>query len=338
MTYIEISWLPEEKNEVTMGALISGVFMKSALLMLAIGLAMLSFPGYAEDVRDEKVQFAPGSNGVTIKDTISGHQSINYRLSARAGQSMTIALNSNNTANYFNIFAPGKAPGGEAMYIGSVNGNQYSGTLPLDGVYTVQVYMMRSAARRNEKANYTLDIRIDGTAEDPTSQPPGGFDSKLELQGISFHITSPNQGSINQLVIVPAGLSIDNSVIQREIDGTVTNAEIADLNVDGSPEIYVYINSAGSGSYGQLIAYAVNNKKSLSEIYLPPIENDPKNSRGYMGHDEFAVVENILGRRFPVYREGDTNAMPTGLTRQLQYKLTQGEASWVLVLDKSIEY
>ena len=78
--------------------------MKLALLMLAIGLAMLSFPGYAEDVRDEKVQFAPGSNGVTIKDTISGYQSINYTLSARAGQSMTIALNSSNTANYFNLF------------------------------------------------------------------------------------------------------------------------------------------------------------------------------------------------------------------------------------------
>jgi len=317
---------------------ISMKIMKSALLMLVIGLATLSFPLYAEDARDEKVQFAPGSNGVTIKDTISGYQSINYRLSARTGQSMTIALNSSNAANYFNIFAPAKAPGGEAMFIGSVNGSQYSGTLPLDGVYTVQVYMMRSAARRNEKANYTLDIRIDETAEGPKLRQPDGFDSKLELQGISFHITSPNQGSINQLVIVPAGLSIDNSVIQREIDGTVTSAEIADLNVDGSPEIYIYINSAGSGSYGELVAYAVNHKKSLSEIYLPPIENNKDNSRGYMGHDEFAVVENILARRFPVYAESDTNANPTGATRQLQYKLTKGEASWILVLDKSIEF
>ncbi|MFW2439504.1 MAG: hypothetical protein ACN4GR_09050, partial [Arenicellales bacterium] len=89
---------------------------------------------------------------------------------------------------------------------------------------------------------------------------------------------------------------------------------------------------------GELVAYAVNNKKSLSEIYLPPIENDKDNSRGYMGHDEFAVVENILARRFPVYAESDTNANPTGAMRQLQYKLTRGEASWVLVLDKSIEF
>ena len=306
--------------------------------MLVIGLSTLSFPVYAEDVRDEKVQFAPGSKVVTIKDTISGYQSINYRLSARAGQSMTITLNSSNTANYFNIFAPGKAPGDKAMYIGSIHGSRYAGNLPLDGEYMIQVFLMRNAARRNEQANYTLDISIEETAEDPASQPPGGFDSNLELQGISFQVTSPNQGSINELVIVPAGLSIDNSLIKREIDGTVTNAEIADLNVDGSPEIYIYINSAGSGSYGELVAYAVNNKKSLSEIYLPPIENDKDNSRGYMGHDEFAVVENILARRFPVYAEGDINANPTGAMRQLQYKLTRGEASWILVLDKSIEF
>ena len=165
-----------------------------------------------------------------------------------------------------------------------------------------------------------------------------GFDQVFELQGISFHVICPNQGSLNQLEIIPAGLEIDNAAIKREIDGTATGAEVADLNGDGSPEIYTYINSAGSGTYGSLVAYAANNKKSLSEIYLPPLMDDKENSRGYMGHDDFAVVENSLVRRFPVYVKGDTNANPTGGTRQLQYKLKQGEASWVLELDKSIDY
>ncbi len=254
---------------------------------------------------------------------------------------MSIVLDSNNASNYFNIYPPETALGDlgdNAMYIGSIHGNSYAGTLPLDGEYTIQVFLMRNAARRNEKANFTLRIRIDTAAKASNTQKPDGFDRKLELQGVTFHVTSPNQGSINQLLIVPAGLSIDNSIIKREIDGTVTNAEIADLNADGSPEIYIYINSAGSGSYGELVAYAVNNKKSLSEIYLPPIENDKDNSRGYMGHDEFAVVENILARRFPVYAESDTNANPTGAMRQLQYKLERGENSWILVLDKSIAF
>ena len=118
----------------------------------------------------------------------------------------------------------------------------------------------------------------------------------------------------------------------------VTGAEVADLNADGSPEIYVYVTSAGSGSYGSLVAYSVNRRKSLSEIYLPPVTEDKAASKGYMGHDEFAVGEGALLHRFPVYRDTDTNAKPTGGTRQLQYKLVPGEAGWVLKVDRMVEY
>ena len=124
----------------------------------------------------------------------------------------------------------------------------------------------------------------------------------------------------------------------RTIEGTVTGAEVADLNVDGSPEIYVYVTSAGSGSYGSLVAYSANRRKSLSEIYLPSVTQDKMASKGYQGHDEFAVLEGVLGHRFPVYRDTDTNARPTGGTRQLQYKLVPGEAGWILKVDRVVEY
>ncbi len=165
-----------------------------------------------------------------------------------------------------------------------------------------------------------------------------GFDQVFKLHGITFHVTSTNEGSLNQLEITPSGLEVDNSVIKREIDGTLTGADVGDANGDGSPEIYIYVTSAGSGSYGQLIAYSANNKKSLTEIYLPPLEDNPDNARGYMGHDKFSLVENTMVRRFPIYLQGDSNAAPTGGTRQLQYKLTAGEAGWVFKLDKSMTY
>ena len=57
-----------------------------------------------------------------------------------------------------------------------------------------------------------------------------------------------------------------------------------------------------------------------------------------MGHDEFRVVESSLVRRFPVYREGDTNAKPTGGTRQISYELKAGEAGWVLRPGKPVSY
>ncbi|MEJ2548727.1 MAG: PliI family lysozyme inhibitor of I-type lysozyme [Gemmatimonadota bacterium] len=156
--------------------------------------------------------------------------------------------------------------------------------------------------------------------------------------GITFHVTSPNEGSINEVTITPSGLEVDNSPVTVEIDGTVTGVEVGDLNNDGSPEIYVYATSAGSGSYGSLLAYATNNRKSMTPIYLPPVEENPEASPGYMGHDEFAVVESSLVQRFPIYLEGDTNAQPTGGTRQVQYRLEPGEAGWVLRPYEVIEY
>jgi Periplasmic lysozyme inhibitor of I-type lysozyme len=179
--------------------------------------------------------------------------------------------------------------------------------------------------------------------EDVTSQvaapaSASAFNKEFDLHGVHFVVEATNNGSMNTLTITPSGLSEVNDVITREIEGTVSNAEVADINADGSPEIYVWVNSAGSGSYAAPIGYSANNKKSLSEITFPPIAEDAVNSKGYMGHDEFAVVENIVARRFPLYAENDPNAKPTGKMRQLQYKLIQGEASWIMTLDKVVEF
>ena len=86
------------------------------------------------------------------------------------------------------------------------------------------------------------------------------------------------------------------------------------------------------------MAYAVNGGKSISPIYLPSLDQVPEALEGYMGHDEFAVVESHFVQRFPIYREGDTNNAPTGGTRQLQYQLVPGEAGWVLETERLIEY
>ena len=88
--------------------------------------------------------------------------------------------------------------------------------------------------------------------------------------------------------------------------------------------------SADSRARGSLVAYSSNQRKSLSEIYLPPIAEDKAASKGYRGRDEYAVLEGVLGHRFPVYRDGDADDRPTGGMRQLQYKLVPGEAGWLL--------
>lgn len=164
------------------------------------------------------------------------------------------------------------------------------------------------------------------------------FIKTLSLQNIGFDVSTTGKGSIQQLTIQPFGLKIDNHKITKEIDGSVTNAEVEDLNSDGFPELLIYTTSAGSGSYGTVIGYSVNAGKSISEIYFPPISDNPKVNKGYMGHDEFAIVETSLVQRFKIYKEGDTNSNPTGNIRQIQYKLKDGETSRKFIIDKIIEY
>ena len=72
---------------------------------------------------------------------------------------MNVSLATDNGANDFNIIAPGKKS--EALFVGSTSGNQFEGRLPASGDYKVRVYLMRSAARRDEIANYRLEMVID---------------------------------------------------------------------------------------------------------------------------------------------------------------------------------
>lgn len=164
------------------------------------------------------------------------------------------------------------------------------------------------------------------------------YDQTQELQGVTFRVQCNNAASQNTLIVTPSGLEVDNASVAVEVDGVVTGTEVADLNADGSPEVYVYVSSAGSGAYGSLAAWSANRKKSLSPISLPELADDPVNGNGYMGHDEFVVAEQYLVRLFPVYKKSDSNAAPSGGTRQLQYRLESGEASWQLVVDDALEF
>lgn len=124
----------------------------------------------ARDIRTVEVMFDTGASSSSISDRIQGYQSVQYTLRARAKQYMRVKLQPESPhIAYFNIFTPSTLPGhDEAMYIGSIHGQQFEGELPEDGVYLIQVYQMRSAARRNSVAEYTLEITITDSKPSPT--------------------------------------------------------------------------------------------------------------------------------------------------------------------------
>ena len=161
-----------------------------------------------------------------------------------------------------------------------------------------------------------------------TAWAGAGFHKTLNLQGISFLVHSSGAGSQQELMITTSGAKPAIKPIRQTVNGQVVGAEVADLNANGLPEIYVYVQGAGSGSYGEVVGYAVIKGAELSPITLPELTG--ANAQGYQGHDQFQVVESCLARRFPIYKPGDSNAKATGGQRQICYKLKAGEAGWIL--------
>jgi hypothetical protein len=129
----------------------------AALIAFAISIALAQ-----NDIRTERVQFKPGTSSATIKGKIKGYETVDYVLEASKGQHMNVSMATNNGANYFNILAPGENE--VAMFNGSMTENQYEGTLPESGDYKIRVYTMRSAARRNEVADYRLEMIVTDAA------------------------------------------------------------------------------------------------------------------------------------------------------------------------------
>jgi hypothetical protein len=151
--------------------------------------------------------------------------------------------------------------------------------------------------------------------------------TSLSLQGVSFQVSTKGAGSVQQLVVKASEHGHAYPLVKQELLGSLTGSEVEDLNSDGRPDLLLFVTSAGSGSYGSVMAWSTSKGHTLLPITMPELSG--KLAQGYMGHDQFAVVETTLMRRFPIYRPGDTNAKPTGGTRQISYKLVAGEAGFL---------
>lgn len=152
--------------------------MPNARFVLILGAmaSVLTLVPVAEAASPARpVQFAKGSSSATLKGTVKGNNFIDYTLRAGAGQAMTVTMASRHA--YFNVLPPGSKD--VAIYISSINGNDWTGPLEQAGVYTIRVYLMRNEARRGTAAPYTLTVGITGAA--------AGGDAKVA--GTKFHAT-----------------------------------------------------------------------------------------------------------------------------------------------------
>jgi hypothetical protein len=147
-----------------------------ALAALSLALALLGAPGSFAADKTVNVKFPKGSNGTTIEGSIRGRDGIVYKLDVSAGQKLSVQLDTDNDSNYFNIVAPGAT---EAAFNGSIDGNSTTFVIPSSGKYEIDVYLMRNAARRNERANFTLTLYVEGKVGKPVAPVSDAIDTSL---------------------------------------------------------------------------------------------------------------------------------------------------------------
>lgn len=150
--------------------------------------------------------------------------------------------------------------------------------------------------------------------------------------------TLSSQDGLFDLHLIPKGFEFSKDTLIILDSDPLMNAFLADLDKNGFEEIYLVTSSAGSGSYGTIYGYSSNNDKSISPIYVAPIDEKELSAgglfEGYMGHDSIYLDQGKLMRKFPIYTEGDANCCPTGGQATITYTLKAGEASWKLIADK----
>jgi hypothetical protein len=158
--------------------LINAPLALGAAFFLAINLPMGA--GVAQTaIEAQRVSFAAGTNSIQLQGQLKGDQTIDYKLRAGAGQTLTVELKGSNLQNYFNVMAAGSE---NALFIGSSSGNSFRGLLPSDGDVRVRLFLMRPAARRQEMSNYSLRLAIVGT---PLAPLPASRDALLP--GTPYH-------------------------------------------------------------------------------------------------------------------------------------------------------
>lgn len=123
------------------------------LLASFIAFAMMAGAQTVEAVRLDDV-----ANGVTLEASLTGSEYRDYLVSGAAGQTLSISLETDGSA-YFNVLPPGST--GEAVYNGSIYGNETRQDLAVAGDYAVRVYLMGADRSDDRSVGYALTLHLE---------------------------------------------------------------------------------------------------------------------------------------------------------------------------------
>lgn len=132
--------------------------MKNRLILALAAAAMITAPMAAPVMAQvvSRITFAKGNDNASVKGTIKGKAYRDYKLRVGNGQKLSVSITKGQP--YFNILPPGST--GEAVFIGSSEGNDAVGIPTVAGDYTIRVYLMGGAQTSGKAYPYTLSVAV----------------------------------------------------------------------------------------------------------------------------------------------------------------------------------
>ncbi len=192
--------------------LISKCIFAISVALIAI-LFHPSWRAQAQPIQQVRLTFSPGTSGTVVNGRLQGGQIVDYLVNTRAGQRMVVDMNASNLSTYFNVMPAGNPA---AIHIGSSAGNHFDGRLPGSGDWIIRVYLMRNAARRNERTDYQLSVQV-GSGGGQAAQPPDYADGNAGGPDFWQVVNVPPGDFLN----MRAGPSSNQRIIARFSNGQI---------------------------------------------------------------------------------------------------------------------
>lgn len=265
-----------------------------ALLASFSGAALtfaLAATSFAQTARTEAVTAAAVVTGTVIRGQIRGDDSVDYLVTAEVGQRLSVDVSATNDSLYFNILPQGSD---EALFIGSTSGNVADIPVPATATYVIRVYLMRNAARRDERAVYALGIGLSGA--DFADGLAGGPDW--------WAVAGLTQGALN----IRSGPDTRYPVVGKAQNGEVLQNRGCRMTRDTR---WCSIRVDGSGTQGWVAGTFLVEAAAPATPEMPeggPIGNGtPFDATGFV---DCAITAGAAMRNCPfgVVREGPSNA------------------------------
>jgi hypothetical protein len=131
-------------------------FTGLALVVLA---TIAGQPASADEREAVVLEDGAAEAGVLMTGEVRGDDAARYVLRGEAGQILSVDLSSDGPGANFNILADGADA---ALFSSTTAGPVADVTLPADGTFAVEVFLMRSAARRDEVSAFQVAIMLNG--------------------------------------------------------------------------------------------------------------------------------------------------------------------------------